>query len=325
MPAEIHTTTDVTPRANDQSLGDRVLRILRSPRNIFGLIRQYYAEKYPDHDPEDGVTLRDLSSIPDNEDLLASGQQDKTSFHPYPNESSFRLGEWYWNHGAQKSQEDFKELLSIIGDPIFHPSHVQETKWSCINRELGLNEYDEGEWVDEDAGWTKTPITISVPFHSRTISPGARDYVMADFYHRSLASVIREKLKNQQDHALFHYEPYQLLWQPRDDRPEVRVYGELYTSPAFLEAHRNLQASPREINCDLPRVVIALMFSSDSTHLTSFGNAKLWPLYCYFGNESKYRRCKPSSHLCSHIAYFQNVSHRVILIGFTTIILLATR
>jgi hypothetical protein len=28
----------------------------------------------------------------------------------------------------------------------------------------------------------------------------------------------------------------------------------------------------------------------------------------YFGNDSKYRRAKPSCWLCNHIAYFQTVS-----------------
>ncbi|KJA18100.1 hypothetical protein HYPSUDRAFT_145489 [Hypholoma sublateritium FD-334 SS-4] len=49
------------------------------------------------------------------------------------------------------------------------------------------------------------------------------------------------------------------------------------------------------------------MFGSDATHLTSFGSAALWPCYMYFGNESKYRRCKPTCNLCNHIAYFQKL------------------
>ena len=88
----------------------------------------------------------------------------------------------------------------------------------------------------------------------------------------------------------------------------MRVHGELYSSPVFLEAHCALQASPKEPGCDLPHVVVAIMLWSDVTHLTTFGTAKLWPCYMYFGNESKYNRCKPSRHLCNHIAYFQSVS-----------------
>ncbi|KIM62395.1 hypothetical protein SCLCIDRAFT_119837, partial [Scleroderma citrinum Foug A] len=57
----------------------------------------------------------------------------------------------------------------------------------------------------------------------------------------------------------------------------------------------------------LPRRIVALMFWSDVTVLTSFGDTKLWPVYMYFGNESKYERCQPSNHLCMHIAYLQMV------------------
>ena len=63
------------------------------------------------------------------------------------------------------------------------------------------------------------------------------------------------------------------------------------SSEAFIEAHRDLQDSP---GCHLPRIIVGLMFASDGTHLTAFSNAKLWPLYLAIGNESKYRRSKPS-------------------------------
>jgi len=60
--------------------------------------------------------------------------------------------------------------------------------------------------------------------------------------------------------------------------------------------------------CTLPHHIVALMFWSDATQLTSFGDAKLWPLYVFFGNQTKYRRGQPSAKLCSHVAYFQMVS-----------------
>jgi len=49
------------------------------------------------------------------------------------------------------------------------------------------------------------------------------------------------------------------------------------------------------------------MFASDGTQLTAFSNAKLWPLYLGIGNESKYRRTKPSCRAFEHIAYFETV------------------
>ena len=89
----------------------------------------------------------------------------------------------------------------------------------------------------------------------------------------------------------------------------IRVHGKLYTSPAFLEAHQEIQALAEEPGCSLPRILIGLMFGSDATQLTAFGGASLWPCYMYFGNESKYRRCKPTCNLCNHIAYFCKVRY----------------
>ncbi|KAH7905471.1 hypothetical protein BJ138DRAFT_1138264 [Hygrophoropsis aurantiaca] len=46
---------------------------------------------------------------------------------------------------------------------------------------------------------------------------------------------------------------------------------------------------------------------ADATHLTTLGETQLWPVYLYFGNESKYRQCKPSCNLSNHVPYFQKL------------------
>lgn len=162
-------------------------------------------------------------------------------------------------------------------------------------------------------GWVKTRVDISVPMQRTSLKKSAphippKTYTVGNFYHRPFMSVIREKLRSAHDDQLFHYEPFELLWQPFTTKPAKRIHGELYTSQEFLDVHQRLQDSPPEPGCDLPRVVVALMFWSDVTHLTSFGNAKLWPLYMAFGNESKYRRCRPSLSLFNHVAYFEKVN-----------------
>jgi hypothetical protein len=294
--------------------------ITDSPRNIFGLFRRYDTpvEKLS-HDPEEHVVLQDLSNIPADTDSLGSNP-----FYPFPNRSAFHLGEWHWNVGVQKSQRSFRNLVDILGDPNFHLDDIRRVNWDHINEALGTD--NDSEWLDDDAGWLRTPVTISVPYQSRRGIPsepgaGPRNYVVEDFYHRSLVSVIREKILGLKDSNHFHFEPYELRWQSLNKPSPVRVQGELYTSPAFIDAHRELQDSPGEIECNLPRVMVALMFWSDATHLTAFGNAKLWPLYMFFGNESKYRRCKPSCHLCEHVAYFQTVG--VFVTKICSIILLS--
>jgi Plavaka transposase len=283
-----------------------IQRIFRSPKNTFSLYRQYKAKTLPQHDPEEAVDIDDLSNIPRNQPhQVQLTNLSQESYHPYPNYNSFRLGDWYWNHGTQKSQANFRELIDIVGDTSFQSSDVRHTRWDSINNELASDNPDVWEWLDEGACWTQTSVEISVPFHRKTKCPGLQTYTISDFYHRNIVSVIRERLTN---NFHFHFDPYELYWQVGESHPPIRVHGEIYTSASFVEAHQELQDSPGEPGCDLPRVVIALMFSSDSTHLTSFGDVKLWPLYLFMGNESKYRRCKPSRNLCSHIAYFRKVT-----------------
>jgi hypothetical protein len=336
-------SSEFPPIAQVPSISSRLRRVIQTPRNVFGLFRRYFLEKLPSHDPEENLDLLALFDIqhPATTAPLVSPltpppsptPSENSPFYPYPNYNSFLLGNWYWSGSAQKSQESFRELLGIVGDANFRPDDVKNTKWAAINAKLAKNPFDnkngddpgDDAWMDEDAGWKKSKITISVPFHKRNKNPGPKDYIVGELYHRSLVSVIREKLANPIDSSHFHYDPFKVYWNRDQSRPDVRVYGELYTSPAFLEAHNALQNSPGEPGCHLPRVVVSLMFWSDMTHLTSFGSAKLWPCYLSFGNESKYRRCKPNLNLMNHVAYFETVSASYLAFAFGPNIFTATR
>ena len=170
---------------------------------------------------------------------------------------------------------------------------------------------DKGSWQDElrvDGDWVKTPIKINVPFHKHMLHPGKKVFDTRNLHHRKLVSVIREKITRSSTHLHLHFEPYRLYWQPKESSEPVRVYRELYTSEAFIEAHDDLQKATREPGCDLARIVLGLMFASDGTQLANFSNAKLSPVYLGIGNESKDRRSKPSCQAFNHIAYFETVS-----------------
>ncbi|KAF8221580.1 hypothetical protein L208DRAFT_1530980 [Tricholoma matsutake] len=203
----------------------------------------------------------------------------KWTWEPYPNHSSFALGEWYWGDGVQKTKKNFKNLIDIITRPDFHPNNVRDTKWDSIDDELGGDR--EAMWEDEDNSaprWQQTSVTIQVPFHRFTASPGLQDYVVHDFCHCSAVSILKEKLIDDHEFRHFHIEPYELKWQPAhqgssaSEDPSIWVHGKLYTSPAFLKAHMELQASQGEPGCSLPRVVVGLMFllhhdlSDEKTH-----------------------------------------------------------
>jgi hypothetical protein len=163
------------------SVGRRILRVFSSGRNKFGLSRRY-ATGLPSHDPEENNLLPELSDAPQ----FSTQNSISPTFYPYPNRSSFLLGDWYWNGGLQKSRSSFNDLVDIIGSVEFHSEDIRDTKWDGINKILASNAQEE--WLDEDAGWTKSSVTIRVPYQPRRGVPpdpgvGPQDYTVANFYH----------------------------------------------------------------------------------------------------------------------------------------------
>ncbi|TEB38585.1 hypothetical protein FA13DRAFT_1784905 [Coprinellus micaceus] len=194
---------------------------------------------------------------------------------PFPNETSFWLADWYWSSGT-KSLRDFQKLLHIMGRPGFSVEGVITNDWKGLFSVLGANKEDlpddKAKWI-KDEGWKLDDVIIDVPFHHKLKKPGIYPYP------------------------------------PAIATPEVSVYGELYSSQEFRKAYDEVQRLPSNLkNEGLERVVVGLMVWSDSTCLTDFGLAKLWPCYVSFGNESKYRRSQPSEGLCHQVAYFETIS-----------------
>lgn len=322
-PPSILSVSPVCPESSAQQecAQPQTNNTFRTQPNSFGLFRLYNSKTLPVYDPEDTMSLHHQCQTSTHAITGGApyGASSENPFYPYPNDSSFRLGDWYWNQGTTKSRRDFKSLLEIVGSSGFQPDDIRNTKWAVVDRELGniaasdnpscdsTATVPHAEWMDNDAGWRNKVVTISVPFPRRCARPGPKSFV-SSLYCRSLISVMRERILNPTIHHRFYYEPYELRWHPPHQAQDVGVHGELFTSQAFLEAHHQLQQMETAPGCNLPRRIVALMFWSDATQLTSFGDAKLWPLYVFFGNNSKYERGKPSAHLCNHVAYFQSVS-----------------
>jgi hypothetical protein len=308
-PTTSPAATQASP-SSEQTLNiySRVGKLLKSTQNTFGLFWQYHATRFLDHNPNENITRDDLM------DTSLGTFYPADSYHPYPNQSSFLLGEWYWSGGLKKTQSGFRDLIKIVGHPNFQPEDVSGTNWRLIDAQLSGdrsgNPSNEEDWEDEEdnGDWVKTPIKIKVPFHKRSLHPGQKEFNVGALHHRKLVSVVKEKIMRLSSHPHLHFEPYELFWQPTETSKPVKVYGEHYTSEAFIEAHRDLQESPREPGCDLPRVVVGLMFASDGTQLNAFSTAKLWPVYLAMGNESKDRRSKPSCQAFEHVAYLETVS-----------------
>ena len=185
-----------SPLTDSPPTGRRgILQYFSTPRNTFGLFRKYYGAALPSHDPEEYTTPQDLRDANANIGPTSHHTSGiEQPFYPYPNQNSFALGEWYWTQEVQKSQSSFRRLIEIVGDPHFLPDDVRSTNWTKVNTTLAANKDDrhpkDDRRLDEDFGWKHSPISIQVPFHSCMTNPGPQRYLVGDFFHRSIISVI---------------------------------------------------------------------------------------------------------------------------------------
>ena len=212
--------------------------------------------------------------------------------------------QWFWERQG-KSIDDCDTLVHdvILNDEL----NLEDLRTFSARRETASMDKAISRNTDR---WHETSVTIDVPdgrpHRPHDEYPEVPQFTIPGLMRRSITEIIRSTWASPES-ANFQYVPYRQFWSASPSGVDERVYGELYTSDAFNEAHEQLQQQPPEPACSLERVVCALMAFSDSTHLASFGDASLWPLYLYFGNQSKYTRLKPSSGSCQHTAYIPKV------------------
>ena len=72
--------------------------------------------------------------------IRSAVESSRSLFHPYPNWSSFRLGQWYWTGSPKKSESTFKELLDIVTDPKFCAEDLEGVNCKIINEKLLMGE-----------------------------------------------------------------------------------------------------------------------------------------------------------------------------------------
>ncbi len=294
-------------------------------RNIFGLYREF--PTYPTHNPDDILTLGDLAdsqppptvvdapqpisrlSIP----TLTPVSLGNNSNGPFANSSIFGLLNWMWTGSAMKSVAECSKLFSFLQSDAFRKEDIMGVDFmketAKLDEYMGFNSARPTKDTITPAkdGWHESEITIQVPDAQEHDDASIPTFAVPGLHHRSITAVIRSVFEDPVASRRFHYTPFKSFWKSSETSPAQRIYDEIYSSDAMLEAHMKLQKSRKEPGCELERVIASLMFWSDSTHLANFGTASLWPLYLFFGNQSKYLRNKPCTASCHHIAYIPKV------------------
>ncbi|RPD82127.1 hypothetical protein L226DRAFT_541597 [Lentinus tigrinus ALCF2SS1-7] len=312
--------------------------------NSFNLFRRYSAR--PQHDPEEDVALSDFADAatharppPDLDEvnpLRPFGARLPTSqstniFAPFLNATVFRLMKWFYSGSAVKSAG---ELDRLVNDVLLADDFERED----LRGFSAAREFDrmdtfaltQGAFSAND-GWREGSIKINVPKEkvSHESEEAAPELEVRGIYFRTFLEVIKAAAQAV-DTRKAHWLPFGLYWRRKPEVPtsgsqqfpdpvvdvptsEERMYSELYNSDAMIQADRAIRSAPRQAGDapDLEYAVAPVMLYSDSTHLTNFGTASLWPIYAFFGWLSKYVRAKPNSFAAHHLAYIPSLPDTV--------------
>ncbi len=276
-------------------------KAIRTEEDEYGLYRKYNRLTVPVGEA--------ASTEHEDEDHLATPNPEtgpQTIYYPYPNRSSYLLGKWFWRGSQQKSLIDFDNLLNVLRDPTFDATELDDVDFHRLNRILADNSL--GGIYDERNGWKERSVWIDVPLGKSAVGAPSSRFRITGIRHRSLISVVESVFSSKEESKDFCYEPYELRYKSPVSGKDSMVYGEVYGSKAFREAHEAVQDLPREEGDNLPRAVAACMFWSDGMAATNFGTTKIWPVYLQFGNQSKYVRGKFGNGACHHTAFLPSVS-----------------
>lgn len=332
--------------------------VYRTMPNAFGLFREY--RRQPLRIPDDGLPLnevkrrkrpprRNAAVAAPPKPLPIDPEALHKAIHPFPNMSTYRLGDWFHDAKGSLSRDVMGHLINdVLGAEDFVKDDVLGSNFTKLEKALdrldkpettkkkgvtleevedegdssgggekAAEEEEDGAWEYCD-GWVEETVKIEIPTGAKqgptSTTPAAHTYQIPGLRRRPLVEVIKDACTDDaaQD---FHFEPFKAYYRPRPTRQGApatdayeRVHDELYASDAWMEEQEKLEQLPPEPDCDLPRAIAALMFWSDATHVSQFGQSKMWPIYLFFGNLSKWLRCKPRAKAAHHVGHIPSVS-----------------
>ena len=318
-----------------------ICHILKTAANKFSLVWTYHGHPSGVSWSHQADFLADDVPLPAHSQLVpapssASKKKTiKTIIHPYPNISAFLFNQFHWK-GGKKMKKGCKELLQEV---LLHEDFNVDDLWDVDFDHLDCELVSNPGRITETNGWKVSEVLIYIPTgkkHTKAswceamaqwwqdqaaahdeseddtnsedeYSTGQKYYV-PNLHHCSLVDIVIEACSGPASMD-YHWHPFEEHWiLPWDLQEKEHVYGEVITLKAFLEADCILQSSLPEPGCDLPWCIVALMLYLDTTHVAQFGQVKLWPLYTYIGNGSKYVRGWPSAKAGYNVAFLPSVS-----------------
>ena len=290
--------------------------------NSFGVFREYLT--IPSHNPQSPDTFADVLTVPSLPRSIGSGLMAVSPTEPAPdplanseNKSTNLLLAWMAT-GLGNTPAGVNSLVhDILRNPDFDPSELEGFNAVTATRRFDRKHFSKSDTTLEAGdGWKEGLVRIRVPCtRVKQKEVEAPEFVVDGILYRDIVEVIAAELEDADAFEHIHITPYKESWRPRPGDDPVRVYSETYNADAMLQSDEKMRdklTTAHGSDGDLEAFVVSALLYSDSTHLASFGNASLWPVYLFLGNVSKYIRSKPTSFAAHHVAYIPTVCYSII-------------
>jgi hypothetical protein len=320
---------DPEPLPNERSNEDggtdseATQQITTSP-DSFGVFRKY--SSIPSHNPDDtdpfsdipstspGIAAPQMSSAGNvgSNLTISSASHSSNPLADSENPTEDLLLGW-WSEGACDGVASLDRLAKCLTSPYFDISQLKDfNAVSAVRRfEKSHCPSTSGTTLVPGDGWKTGSVKIRLPCTGvKQREEDAPEFTVDGILYRDVVEVIVNELQDPDSFERIHLKPFEEWWKPSNSDDPVRVYSDVFTANAMLEADRELQDSLKAATTAGPQLetfIVSALLYSDGTGLAAFSNATLWPMYLYIGNESKYVRSKPTSFSAHHIAYLPTV------------------
>jgi len=298
--------------------------------NLFGVFRKYPSTSVSSHNPKDTDPFSDIPSpqpgSADSRSVTAESIGSDLATSSTRNESDplststnptrdLLLG-WWATDGSSEGIGSLSSLVNCLTHPLFNVSELQDFNPVSALRQFERTNISStpGTTLAPGDSWKTGTVKIKVPCTGvKQREEDAPEFAVGGVLYRDVVEVITNELKDPDSFENIHIKPFEEWWRPNEGDDPIRVYSEVYTSDAMLEAERTLQEALKTTpGPQLETFIVSVLLYSDSTGLASFGSASLWPVYLFVGNLSKYTRSKPTSFSAHHIAYLPTVREQFI-------------
>ena len=311
----------------DSSVDPEVPQQITTIPDSFGVFRKY--SSIPSHNPDDANPFDNVPSVPPEtipasigSDLsISSARHESNPLAESRNPTEDLLLGW-WSEGSCDGIASLDRLAKCLTSSYFDPSQLKDfNAVSAVRRfEKQHCSSKPGTTLEPGDGWKVGSVKIRLPCTKvKQREEDAPEFTVDGILYRDVAEVITKELQDPDSFEHIHLKPFEEWWKPSESDNPVRVYSDVYTSDAMLEADKKLQESLKATSSAGPHLetfIVSVGLYSDSTNLTAFSNASLWPMYMYITNESKYVQAKPTSFSAHHIAYLPTVQDLVANLSF---------